>query len=64
MSDPRNKSKRTMYFPPEMLEAIEAEAARLDRSFSWVVQRAWMFAQEHVQSIPGAGDPALGEEDR
>jgi uncharacterized small protein (TIGR04563 family) len=29
-----------------MLEEIRNEAARLDRSLSWIVQRAWKVARE------------------
>jgi uncharacterized small protein (TIGR04563 family) len=37
-----------------MLQEIEQEAARLDRSVSWVVQRAWRLAREDLGKI----DPA------
>jgi uncharacterized small protein (TIGR04563 family) len=32
-----------------MLKEIEREAARLDRSVSWVVQRAWKLARDDLK---------------
>jgi len=46
--------KQSLYFPEAMLEEIKAEAARLDRSLSWVVQRAWKTARADVRKIPGS----------
>jgi uncharacterized small protein (TIGR04563 family) len=40
--------KQSLYFPREMLDQIEAEAKRLDRSLSWVLQQLWKM---HAQSI-------------
>ena len=45
MSDNQNsrgsdKRKQSLYFPEAMLQEIKDEAARLDRSLSWIVQRA------------------------
>lgn len=50
MSDSR---KQSLYFPEEMLREIQAEAVRLDRSLSWIVQQAWRLAQPNVASLPG-----------
>jgi uncharacterized small protein (TIGR04563 family) len=49
--DPRAR-KQSLYFPQEMLEEIKAEAARLERSLSWVVQRAWKRAREEIKKTP------------
>jgi uncharacterized small protein (TIGR04563 family) len=38
--------KQSLYFPENMLQEIAAEAKRLDRSVSWVVQGAWKGARE------------------
>lgn len=43
-----------LYFPEGMLRAIEAEATRLDRSVSWVVERAWLVAS-------GATSPVIDD---
>ena len=37
--------KRSFYFPDWMSREIEAEAIRLDRSVSWILQRAWKLAR-------------------
>jgi uncharacterized small protein (TIGR04563 family) len=46
--------KQSLYFPEAMLDDIKAEAARLDRSLSWVVQRAWKTARAEVRKIPSS----------
>ena len=57
MSDHSDKRKQSLYFPEDMLREIELEAQRLDRSLSWVVQRAWMIARAQVARMPGVNDP-------
>ena len=37
--------KRSFYFPDWMTHEVEAEAMRLDRSVSWILQRAWKLAR-------------------
>jgi uncharacterized small protein (TIGR04563 family) len=46
--------KQSLYFPETMLEEIKAEAQRLDRSLSWVVQRAWKTARAELRKIPSS----------
>ncbi len=41
-----DKRKQSLYFPEEMLKEIQAEAARQDRSRSWIVQKAWLIARD------------------
>ncbi len=48
-----DKRKKSLYFPGDMLAEIEGEAARLDRSFSWLLQRAWIIARSEIKRIPG-----------
>ena len=48
-----DKRKQSLYFPEEMLSEITSEAARLDRSLSWVVQLAWKVAKDEIKKIPG-----------
>jgi uncharacterized small protein (TIGR04563 family) len=43
--------KQSFYFPSEMLEEIAAEARRLDRSMSWIVQRAWKLARRAIADL-------------
>ena len=49
-----DKLKQSLYFPDDMLLEIHEEAVRLDRSLSWIVQRAWKVARKQVQSMPSA----------
>jgi uncharacterized small protein (TIGR04563 family) len=53
MSSPDGKPgrKQSFYFPQEMLDEIVAEAQRLDRSLSWVVQRAWRIARKEIERM-------------
>jgi uncharacterized small protein (TIGR04563 family) len=58
MSDESRPSscKKTIYFPSAMLEEIMQECTRLERSFSWVMQRAWRFSKQSIQDMPGLND--------
>ncbi len=51
-----DKRKQSLYFPEAMLQEIKDEAARLDRSLSWVVQRAWKMARLDIKKIPSVND--------
>jgi uncharacterized small protein (TIGR04563 family) len=57
-----DKRKQSLYFPETMLQEIKDEAARLDRSLSWVVQRAWKMARLEIKKIPSVNDVADDEE--
>jgi uncharacterized small protein (TIGR04563 family) len=46
--------KQSLYFPEAMLDDIKSESARLDRSLSWVVQRAWKTARAEIRKIPSS----------
>jgi len=46
------KRRQSLYFQGEMLNEIIAEAARLDRPLSWVVQRAWKLARSEIKKLP------------
>jgi uncharacterized small protein (TIGR04563 family) len=52
-----DKRKQSLYFPETMLEEIQKEAQRLQRSMSWVVQRAWKHARKEIKGIPGSNEP-------
>jgi uncharacterized small protein (TIGR04563 family) len=56
-----DKRKQSLYFPESMLQEIKDEAARLDRSLSWIVQRAWKIARLEIKKIPSVND--VGDED-
>ncbi len=52
-----DKRKQSLYFPEQMLNEIRAEAGRLDRSLSWLVQRAWKLARVELAKYPGTSEP-------
>jgi uncharacterized small protein (TIGR04563 family) len=54
------KRKQSLYFPDGMVAEISAEARRLDRSMSWVMQRAWRVAQASIAQMPGADGGVSG----
>lgn len=51
-----DKRKQSLYFPEAMLQEIKDEAARLDRSLSWIVQRAWKLARLEIKKIPSVNE--------
>lgn len=54
-----DKRKQSVYFSDLLLAEIEREATRLDRSLSWIVQRAWRIARDEIRRAPtAAGDGA------
>lgn len=57
-----DKRKQSLYFPEVMLQEIKDEAARLDRSLSWIVQRAWKMARADIKKIPSVNDIGDDEE--
>ncbi len=57
-----DKRKQSLYFPEEMLKEIQEEAARQDRSLSWIVQKAWKIARRDIMKYPSVND-LPGEED-
>lgn len=48
--------KQSLYFPEEMLEDIQREALRQDRSISWIVQQAWKVARAEIRRKPSLND--------
>ncbi len=57
-----DKRKQSLYFPVEMLEEIQAEATRQDRSLSWIVQKAWKIARGEIRKFPSVND-FVGDEE-
>lgn len=53
-STPSDKRKQSLYFPESMLQEINDEASRLERSLSWIVQRAWKTARPDIRKIPSS----------
>jgi uncharacterized small protein (TIGR04563 family) len=56
-SSPNEHCKKSFYFSEEMLQEIVAEARRLDRPISWVMQRAWKTARLRIRALPAKGSP-------
>ncbi len=56
------KKKLTLYFPEEMLEETKLEAARQDRSLSWIIQTAWRLSRDQMKRYPSVNE-LLGEEE-
>ncbi|MFO8073680.1 MAG: TIGR04563 family protein [Polyangia bacterium] len=52
-----DKRKQSLYFPEEMLREITDEAARQDRSLSWIVQKAWKIARTEIKKYPSVNEP-------
>ena len=56
-----DKRKQSLYFPEAMLQEIQKEAARLDRSLSWIVQRCVRIGLGDIRRLPSVND-VEGEE--
>jgi uncharacterized small protein (TIGR04563 family) len=52
--------KHSFYFPDWMSRELETEAARLDRSTSWILQRVWRLAHAQIAQTerPASRRPA------
>jgi uncharacterized small protein (TIGR04563 family) len=37
-----------------MLQQMEVEAHRQDRSMSWIVRQAWLIAKQELRQLPSA----------
>lgn len=58
--------KTSLYFKGNTLQEIQECAARLDRSVSWVIQRAWALSKDqlaHMPSMSDVGDEPTAETD-
>ena len=56
-----DRRKQSLYFPEGVLQEIEREAARQDRSLSWILQQAWRIARDRIVAMRGANDPVRPE---
>jgi uncharacterized small protein (TIGR04563 family) len=59
-----DRRKQTLYFSVEMLEEISNEAARQDRSLSWIIQKAWRLARADIKRAPSTNEPAPSRDAR
>jgi uncharacterized small protein (TIGR04563 family) len=51
-----DKRKQSLYFPEDMLKEIQQEAARQDRSLSWIVQKSWRLSRKEIMKFPGVNE--------
>ena len=59
-----DKRKQSLYFPEDMLKEIQEEAARQDRSLSWIVQKAWKISRRDIMKFPSVDDVPGDEDER
>lgn len=43
--------KQSLYFPADMIAEMKAEADRLDRPLSWVIQRVWKAHRKAIADL-------------
>lgn len=48
------KNKKTIYIPSQLLEELEVEAKRQDRTVSWLLKRAWLESRAKIKKYPDA----------
>jgi uncharacterized small protein (TIGR04563 family) len=48
----RGRRHASFYIPRAMLAELEAEAARLDRSVSWLLRQAYRRARDAILTLP------------
>ena len=51
-----DKRKQSLYFPESMLQDIQHEATRLDRSLSWIVQRCVKLGIPEIRKLPSVNE--------
>ncbi len=48
--------RQALYFPTDMLHELRGQAARLDRSLSWLLQQAWKLGRSELHRVPSTSD--------
>ncbi len=48
--------RQALYFPADMLEELQRESKRQDRSISWLIQQAWKVARTEMRRMPSTTD--------
>lgn len=51
-----DKRKRSLYFPDTILQEMQLEAKRQERSLSWIVQYAWRIARNELMRLPAVSE--------
>jgi uncharacterized small protein (TIGR04563 family) len=57
-----DKRKQSLYLDADVYEEIAPQATRLDRSLSWIVQKAWRVARKDIMSAPAV--PTADDDER
>jgi uncharacterized small protein (TIGR04563 family) len=52
----RPTRRQALYFPSEMLEELQKESKRQDRSISWLIQQAWRVGRIELRKMPSTTD--------
>ena len=55
--------RQALYFPADMLEELQTESSRQDRSISWLIQQAWKIARSELKKIPSTTDYLPSDDD-
>lgn len=50
--------KQSLYIPEDLLQEVQHEAIRMDRSLSWIVQRCIRESIGSIRALPGVPDVA------
>lgn len=48
--DVLDERRQSVYLHIDMIEELRAEAARLERSMSWLVQHAWRITRDEIRA--------------
>ena len=48
--------RQALYFPADMLDELQVESQRQDRSISWLIQQAWRVAKIELAKVPSTTD--------
>lgn len=48
------KNKKTIYLPDQIVDELEAEAKRQDRTVSWLIKRAWIESRKKIRKYSDA----------
>lgn len=52
MKDKYAKNKKTIYLSDPIIQELEAEAKRQDRTVSWLIKRAWIESRKKIKEYP------------
>tara|TARA_B100001287_G_C22646474_1_gene512975 strand:- start:572 stop:742 length:171 start_codon:yes stop_codon:yes gene_type:complete len=52
LKNKKTKNKKTIYLPDTIIEELEAEAKRQDRTISWLIKRSWLESRKKIKEYP------------